>query len=216
MCCSFLVISYMLATERFFKKNYNYYFPNYVVEYVCQIRLPNEFLTITSNPLSVWKQLKKFGNKKRFFKSLFQPWSTPQPNVRDCALFPGQEQERSSGLLDSWSADATQPLASPGCLAPLCQPKMEKCGKTRLAPRRAAVLLYTFTDGLLMLGTDSATFSRLFTHTFFAQISSTRQRDVTVSLAPPGNARDPNRKCNYKTYACVTYRDKLLSDYFIQ
>lgn len=128
-------------TGFFFRKNYSNCFPKYNVEYVCHILLQNECLTPTSDhPVclgtigKVWKQ----ENVSSKASSSLDP--QPQPNVRDWFLFLGQEQERSSGLLDSWSADATQPLASPGCLAPLCQPKMEKCGKTCATPRFSCTL----------------------------------------------------------------------------
>lgn len=151
---------------------------------------------------NVWRGLE---TRKRFFESVFQHWS----NARDCsALFLGQEQERCWGLVSR--RDATPCVT--GCLAPHCQPKMEKCGKTCATPPRFSRTLSRMGCWCSVL---TPAFSRLFTRTFFAQIS-TRQSDVTVLLAPPGNARDPNRKCNYKTDVYVTYRGILLSDYFIQ
>lgn len=145
-----------------------------------------------------WKSLE---TRKRFFKSVFQPWST---TPTECQRLVSFSWTRTRTILRIARLLVSRRDATP-CVTRLPSPPLPtEDGEMRKDLRHAAVLLYTFTDGLLMLGTDSGTFSRLFTHTFFAQIS-TRQCDVTVLLAPPGSARDPNRKCNYKTDVYVTF-----------
>lgn len=86
-----------------------------------------------------WKSLE---TRKRFFKSVFQPWSTTPTECQRLVSFSWTRTRtilRIARLLVS-RRDATQPLASPGCLAPLCQPKMEKCGKTCATPRFSCTL----------------------------------------------------------------------------